>query len=137
LSSSLTIETYCNNRISTISKQINSIKTSSRLTTHRLTTNRLTTNCLTTHRLTTYRLTTYRLTTYRLTIYDLIKTPYVSSLINLLTKLSIKFSFRILTKITHEWIKNLLIFILKNIYNTIFYIFITFILLWFYNKNIF
>ena len=119
LSSSLTIETYCNNRISTISKQINSIKTSSRLTTHRLTTNRLTTNCL----------TTYRLTTYRLTIYDLIKTPYVSSLINLLTKLSIKFSFRILTKITHEWIKNLLIFILKNIYNTIFYIFITFILL--------
>jgi len=132
LSSSLTIETYCNNRISTISKQINSIKTSSRLTT-----NRLTTNCLTTHRLTTYRLTTYRLTTYRLTIYDLIKTPYVSSLINLLTKLSIKFSFRILTKITHEWIKNLLIFILKNIYNTIFYIFITFILLWFYNRNIF
>ena len=124
MSSSLTIETYCNNRISTISKQINSIKTSSRLTTHRLTTNRLTTNCLTTH-----RLTTYRLTTYRLTIYDLIKTPYVSSLINLLTKLSIKFSFRILTKITHEWIKNLLIFILKNIYNTIFYIFITFILL--------
>ena len=132
MSSSLTIETYCNNRISTISKQINSIKTSSRLTTHRLTTNRLTTNCLTTH-----RLTTYRLTTYRLTIYDLIKTPYVSSLINLLTKLSIKFSFRILTKITHEWIKNLLIFILKNIYNTIFYIFITFILLWFYNRNIF
>ena len=132
MSSSLTIETYCNNRISTISKQINSIKTSSRLTTHRLTTNRLTTNCLTTH-----RLTIYRLTTYRLTIYDLIKTPYVSSLINLLTKLSIKFSFRILTKITHEWIKNLLIFILKNIYNTIFYIFITFILLWFYNRNIF